>query len=214
MRKRKLLVCLDEVDQLKEYNILYTLLRNGIGLILISNHYHALMRLDSRITSSLALTEVNFPAYTRDEIYDIIKDRIQFAFRPRTIKDDLLRIVSAMADGDVRIALQILLRAGKKAEDKGLKQITIEEVKKAAREARKFKQSYLLKKLNEHQRIIYEILEKKRKMPSGLLYKKYCKLVSKPVVDRAYRNYMKRMVILGLVKADGFGRWKNYEIVI
>ena len=51
-------------------------------------------------------------------------------------------------------------------------------------------------------------------MPSGLLYKKYCKLVSKPVVDRAYRNYMKKMVELGLVKADGFGRWKIYEVVV
>jgi len=32
------------------------------------------------------------------------------------------------------------------------------------------------------------------KMPSGLLYREYCKLVSKPVVARAYRNYMKRRI--------------------
>jgi hypothetical protein len=51
-------------------------------------------------------------------------------------------------------------------------------------------------------------------MPSGLLYKEYCKLFSSPVVDRAYKNYMKRMVNLGLVKCEGFGRWKSYEIVI
>jgi len=42
----------------------------------------------------------------------------------------------------------------------------------------------------------------------------YCKLVKSPVVDRAYRNYMKRMAELGLVKAEGFGRWKIYEIVV
>jgi hypothetical protein len=34
-----------------------------------------------------------------------------------------------------------------------------------------------------------------------------------PVVDRAYRNYMRRMVGLGLIKSEGKGRWKSYEIV-
>jgi len=214
LEKRKIIVCLDEVDQLKEFNVLYTLLRNGCGLILISNHYHALMHLDGRISSSLALTEINFPLYTKDEIYDIAKDRVQFAFRPGAIKDDLTRIISAMANGDARIALQILLRAAKKAEDKNLKHITIEEIKQASKEAHKFKKSYLLKKLNEHQRVIYEILERKIKMASGALYKEYRSLVSKPVVDRAYRNYMKRMVELGLVKVEGKGRWKIFEIVM
>ena len=50
-------------------------------------------------------------------------------------------------------------------------------------------------------------------MPSGLLYKEYRRLVAKPVVDRAYTNYMKRMAELGLVKDVGSGRWKNYEIM-
>ena len=51
-------------------------------------------------------------------------------------------------------------------------------------------------------------------MASGTLYKEYRNLVSKPVVARAYRNYMKRMVELGLVKVEGKGRWKSYEIVV
>lgn len=50
-------------------------------------------------------------------------------------------------------------------------------------------------------------------MPSGFLYRKYCKAVANPVVDRAYRNYMKQMVELGLVKAERKGRWKVYEII-
>ena len=51
-------------------------------------------------------------------------------------------------------------------------------------------------------------------LSSGLLYEEYCKLVKNPVVDRAYRNYMKRMVGSGLVKVEGLGRWKIYEIVV
>jgi hypothetical protein len=38
-------------------------------------------------------------------------------------------------------------------------------------------------------------------------YREHCKVIRNSVVDRAYRNYMKRMVNLGLVKM------KSYEIV-
>jgi hypothetical protein len=73
---------------------------------------------------------------------------------------------------------------------------------------------YPIDKLYEHQGTIYDILEKKRKLSSGLLYNEYCTLVKSPVVDRAYRNYMQRMVNLGLVRCEGKGRWKRYEIVM
>jgi len=38
-------------------------------------------------------------------------------------------------------------------------------------------------------------------------------IMKSPVVDRAYRNYARRMVNLGLIKAEGKGRWKRYVIV-
>jgi len=95
-----------------------------------------------------------------------------------------------------------------------LNHVTIKEMKEASREAKKLKKSYILSKLNEHQLVIYEILEKKMRMASGMLYKEYCKLVSKPVVTGAYRNYMKKMVDLGLVSTKGKGRWKTYEIKV
>jgi orc1/cdc6 family replication initiation protein len=214
IEKKKLIVCLDEVDQLKDFDILYTLARNGFGLILASTHYHALMNLPLRIKSSLALTEIEFPAYKPEELFDILKDRARFSFRLNSIKDELIRIVSVMAEGDARVGLEILRRAGKKAEDKGLRKVTIEEIKQAAKEAKRFKASFFLSKLNEHQKIIYEILGKRKRMASGELYREYCKVVKNPVVDRAYRNYMRRMVELGLVKVEGFGRWKSYEIII
>jgi len=214
VKKKKIVVCLDEVDQLNGFDILYDLARNGFGLILASTHYHALMNLPSRIKSSLALTEIEFPAYKPDELFDILKDRAEFSFRPNSISRELIKIASVMAEGDARVGLEILRRAGKKAEDKNLKKVTIEEIKQAAKEAKRFKTSYFTSKLNEHQRLIYEILEKKMKIASGELYKEYCKLVHQPVGDRAYRNYMRKMVDLGLVNDKGRGRWKFYEIVL
>ena len=211
-RKKKIIVCLDEVDQLKSFDILYTLARNRCGLILISTSYHALIDLASRIKSSLALTEIEFPVYKPEELFDILKDRVRFAFRPDTISRELIKIASIAAEGDARVGLEILRRAGRKAESRGLRKVTIEEIKQAIKEAKRLKKSYFLSKLNEYQKIIYRILLKRKSIPSGELYREYCKYVKNPVVDRAYRNYMKKMVKLGFVKADGKGRWKSYEV--
>jgi len=60
----------------------------------------------------------------------------------------------------------------------------------------------------------YEIVEERRKINSGELYREYCRRVKNPVSDRAYRNYMKKMARLGLVEEKGYGRWRRYEIVI
>jgi len=214
LKRKKIIVCLDEVDQLKDFDVLYTLARNGSGLILASTHYHALMHLSSRIKSSLALTEIEFPKYARDELFDILKDRVEFSFKPGTLKSELIRIVSVMADGDARLGLEILRRAGRKAEHRGKDEVTVEEINDAAKEVRRFRKSPLLSRLNEHERIIYEILGRRKKLPSGELYKEYCKLASDPVVDRAYRNYMRKMLCLGLVRVKGSGRWKYYYVVV
>ncbi|MGH9922009.1 MAG: Cdc6/Cdc18 family protein [Nitrososphaerales archaeon] len=211
--KRKVIVCLDEVDQLKEPEILYTLARKEIGIVMISNHSFMSWDLDSRVKSSLLLKEIEFRPYSHQELFSILKDRIGFALRPTSISDDLLRTVSVIAKGDARVGLLTLKAAARNAQEKRLLLITIEEVKHAIKGAKILRLSYLLKKLNQHQRVIYEILKKKVRMASGRLYEEYSKVASEPVVDRAYRNYMKRMIELGLVRVEGSGRWKKYEIV-
>ncbi len=208
------IICLDEFDHLKDTDILYVLARNNYGIILVSNEKLCLSGIDSRISSGLFLNEIEFKPYSRNEIFDILKERVSYGFRPNAISDSLLSIVSGMCNGDARIGLQILRVAAKDAESKGLENITIEEIKSAAKCARKYRLSYLFSKLNEHQRIIYEILKKNRTMESGKLFDEYRKSVTDIVTDRSYRNYMERMEELGLVQSIGSGRWKKYEIVV
>jgi orc1/cdc6 family replication initiation protein len=214
VKKKKIIACLDEVDRLKDFDLLYLLTRNNCGLILISTFYHALMNLANRIRNSLALTEIEFPTYSSIELYDIIKDRVEFAFHPGTLKTELVRIASVAAQGDARVGLEIVRKAGKKAEVRCLSEVSINELREAISETNRLKAIYPVDKLNEHQKAIYEILKKKRKMSSGLLYNEYCNSIKSHVVDRAYRNYMRRMVDLGLIKSEGKGRWKSYEIVL
>lgn len=212
--KKKPIVCLDESDHLKDTDVLYTLARNSCGLILISNQAFSLSDIDRRIKSRLFLDDIEFKPYNREEILGILKDRVSCGFRPGTISDSLLTIVSGLCNGDARIGLQTLRVAANEAELKGLNMITVEEIKAAARCTRKYRLSYLLGKLNEHQRIIYEILKKKKVMSSGELFVEYRKFSKHAMVDRSYRNYMDKMKELGLVREIGTGRWKKYEIVL
>jgi cell division control protein 6 len=182
-------------------------------LILISTRCHVLASLTSRIRSSLALTEIEFPAYKTDELYDIIRDRVEFAFRPCSLKNEFIKLASVAARGDARTGLEIVRKAGKKAEVRYLNEVTMRELEETINETNKMKMVFPLDRLNEHQNIIYDILEKKRKLSSGLLYNEYRTSIQTPVVDRAYRNYMQRMVDLGLIKSEGKGRWKCFEIV-
>jgi cell division control protein 6 len=214
VKKTKIIVCLDEVDRLDDFDLLYLLARGGCGLILISTRCHVLVSLTTRIRGSLALTEIEFPPYKTDELYDIIRDRVEYAFRPGSLKNEFIKLASVAAQGDARTGLEIVRKAGKKAEVRYLNEVTMRELEETINETNKLKMVYPVDKLNAHQKVIYDILEKKRKLSSGLLYTEYCTLMRSPVVDRAYRNYMRRMVNLGLIKSEGKGRWKQYEIVV
>lgn len=210
--KRKVIVCLDEADHIREPNVLYTLARNGVGIIMISNHSFMNWNLDNRITSGLLLNEITFKPYSHQELFDILKDRASFAFRPGSVRQEIIKVISIMAGGDARVGLLMFKSAAKNAESKGLSQVTIEEVKQSLKGAKRLRQSYVLRKLNDHQKAIYEILKRKVRIASGQLFNEYKKSVDKPVVSRAYRGYMHAMVELGLVKVEGNGRWRKYVI--
>lgn len=209
---RKMIICLDESDHLKDDGILYSLASNAHGLILISNDSQSLSTIDDRIRSRILMNEIEFKPYTRDEILSILHERVSCGLRPGTVDANLLSIVAGMCNGDARIGLQVLKMAAREAETKTMEKITIEEVKKASKCVRRHSLSYLLRKLNDHQKVIFEILKDKGTMPSGRLYAEYCKAVEDPVVDRAYRIHMERIEELGLVKSEGSGRWKKYVL--
>jgi Cdc6-like AAA superfamily ATPase len=208
---KKIIICLDEVDQIRQPQVLYTLARYGFGLIMISNHSFINWDLDGRIKSSLILNEVEFKPYSRDELFDILNQRVSFALRPRSIETDLIRTIAVMAGGDARVGLLILKASAKNAEARGSHSVTLDDVKSSMKGARRLRVSYLLKKLNDHQRVIYDILKRRMRMTSGELYNEYCKSVTKPIGQRWYGTFMHGMVEMGLVRMEGKGRWKEYE---
>jgi len=210
-KSKSLVVYLDEVDRLVDRDLLYVLSRVGIGLVLSSTHYHTLSSLPSRITSSLGLSEIQFPKYTVEETIAIVRDRVEQSVRPGALRTSLLKLSAVLADGDARVALETIRRAALMAEHNNSKRIELADVKKAAKEANTLRLEYLFSKLNKHQRIVYDALAKRGRLDSGRLYRIYRRNAAKPVVDRAYRKYMKEMESLGLVKSEGEGRWRSYR---
>ncbi|MGI0013730.1 MAG: Cdc6/Cdc18 family protein [Nitrososphaera sp.] len=210
---RKMVICLDEADHLKSTEILKTLARSSGGIILICNNPRSISDIETRIRSGLLFNEVEFKPYSYEEILSILRARVSHGLRPGALGNDLLSLTAKLSHGDARIGLQTIKVAAKDAESNGLERITAEDIKSATKCTRKYNALYLLGKLTEDQRAVYEILKKNKNMNSGRLYSDYRKLVKNPVVDRAYRKRMKKMEELGLVKSQGSGRWKKYALI-
>ena len=210
---KKIIVCLDESDHIKDLDVLYIIARNSHNMILVSNQSYPIPKMDSRIRSSVLLNEIEFKHYSSDEILQILKERVAYGIRQTSLEIQLLSILSKICCGDARVALQGLKIAAKEAEAKDLDKITIDEIRSAIKCSRKYRRSYVLGKLNDHQMIIYRILKDNGSMRSGELFKEYLRVSREPVVDRAYRNYMERLVELGLVKRHGDGKWRCYESI-
>lgn len=213
-KKKQLVICLDEFDMLESKEILYNLSRLGIGLILIANDPYALVDVDPRIKSSLNAESIEFPAYKPDEIFDILKERRKYALVPGAIRDEELKMIARLCNGDARIAIETLRRAALIAEEKEEKRIVKEDIQKAFGSTKNLRKTEALKKLNEHEKALYMLLEKHKTLDTVRLFALYKEAVEKPSSQRSYRNYMKHLVQLGLVKSYGELTGRKYEIVV
>ncbi len=130
-----LLLTLDEIDYLfrdSETNtLLYTFTRindensyvsdQRISLLVITRNKEFLYLLDSSTKSSLAKNIVKFPSYSKEQLYDILKSRINLGVKDDSISDEqILSIAKFTTDkgGDARLAIEILWRSIKIAENK------------------------------------------------------------------------------------------------
>lgn len=208
---KNVVVCLDEVDQVKNDRILEALSLQQCGLILISNRHFFFDSIEDRLRSRLFLAEVEFSVYKKSELADIIRERIDYALAPGSISNDLIEIAATWSNGDARVALQTVRAAAMNADSKRRDSIVIDDVREAIKGARKSKLEYVKSKLNEHQKFLMDEIERNREIDSGELFRKYQDSFHDPVGERAYRNQMEQLVQSGLVREAGEGRWRKFE---
>jgi cell division control protein 6 len=123
-----IIVIFDEIDQLKDHNILYNLSRAGenirlkedvfIGVIGLSNDLFFSDKIESRIISSLGRRDFVFPPYDANQLSQILRDR-SIAFEDGVLDEIVIPMCaaySAQEHGDARKALMLLETAGEVAE--------------------------------------------------------------------------------------------------
>jgi cell division control protein 6 len=122
-------VALDEFDQLSDRTeIVYDLqmlneeAKNKVGVIMVSNQHPRQINLDPRSRSRLNCQTLEFQSYTTPQLEKILRKRVEQAFRPGAVPDEVVESIAervAEESGDCREALNLLLRAGRKADRSG-----------------------------------------------------------------------------------------------
>jgi len=163
--EKYVVIILDEVDKLRDTNLLYCipravenedLDRMNISIIGITNSLKFKEeRLDARILSSFGRKEIVFPAYDANQLREILNNRAKSAFFDGVLDSSVIPLCAALSVsggyGDAREAISLLRVAGEIAERQQSSMVKEEHVRAA--------QAYV-----EHDRIA-EVIEK---LPSSL----------------------------------------------
>ncbi len=141
---KRFVLVLDEVDILLKkggIDLIYQISRYNddeqtkvsMSMILISQEY-ILDKLDEASLSSFKRANVvRFNKYSRDELLDIIKGRVELALRTDAIDDDALDLIADNSDeyGDARFAIDLLDKSARIAEERPEGRVGAEDVRAA-----------------------------------------------------------------------------------
>lgn len=113
------------------------------SLLLVSQNASFMDQLNKGVKSSLGNAIIEFPPYTKDQIFEILLNRAQEALQASAYTEEILEMISDVAGvdpesqnksqlrGDARYALDILWRASKLAELNGSAKILPSHVREA-----------------------------------------------------------------------------------
>ncbi|MEM4368803.1 MAG: AAA family ATPase, partial [Candidatus Woesearchaeota archaeon] len=129
LNKKQAVFVLDEVDKLEEPWIIYSIL-NDIwkkSVLLITNYKSSFEGLDERIRSRLTAELIEFAPYNKEETYEILKQRVEYAFVPGCFGQEALKAIAEKAAerGDVRVGIYLLREAGLAAEEQSSRKVEI-----------------------------------------------------------------------------------------
>jgi cell division control protein 6 len=147
--KTYVLIVLDEIDYLirssKDSSIIYDFTRlnefdltqhcNVLGVIFIARSTEFYNKIDQAELSTLGRVPIDFPAYTSEQVSDILIKRCSESFNPNIIGTDIIDevsfiTVSKQINGDIRYALDLLLFSGQLAEAQGTGRVILDQIRK------------------------------------------------------------------------------------
>ena len=177
-REAQLLVVFDEIDAILKKgssDLIYHLTRfsdeslkekNPVSLILISQK-DVIPDLDTASLSTFKRSNVlSLNRYTRDELKDILNQRVNLAFHVGVVQQDSVDLIADIASewGDARFAIELLWKAGIAADHEHTDLVTPEHVRIAKAETYSFVTETKLKNLERHQLLtLYAVAKRLKK---------------------------------------------------
>jgi len=201
--RKPILLVLDEMDGLRQDSLLYVVSRSNerqlmFGIIGITNNKALLSKLDNRVRSSLRFSEMEFRAYSEEQLVSILRTRAERALSPKSFDERLLlKTVRSVEGGSARIAIERLWKAAKHAEKAGRDRIRIQDLEDVITEQPIFKLPEF--KLSSEELLIMEILDP-GELRSSELYERFIKKI--PKTKRQIRNYIELLEKKGLVESE------------
>lgn len=177
-----LLVILDEVDALLRAdgsNLVYDLTRftsetgpawTGVSLILVSQE-NVLGQLDAASLSTFKQNNAyEFPRYESTSLEAIVRQRVILAFQPGAVPDDVAQLVAdqAAGEGNARLAIEVLQKAGQMADAERRRQVEADDVRAAKADSYSYITTTKLVAMQRHPLLV--LLALARRLRKGEAY--------------------------------------------
>jgi cell division control protein 6 len=224
-----LVVALDDVNYLFYENeasdTLYSMLRAHeehagakIGVICISSDLDldVIDELDGRVQSVFRPEEVFFPTYGEREIVDILRERVDRGFQEDVLSPvvlDRVAELTAESNGDLRVGIDLLRRAGLNAEMRAATSVSVEDVDEAYDKSKYVHLSRALRGLSESEAALVSVIADHEGDRAGDVYDRF-----NDETDLGYTRYseiINKLDQLGIVDAsytDVEGRGRSREL--
>ncbi|MGB9838015.1 ORC1-type DNA replication protein [Methanothermobacter sp.] len=226
---RALVVALDDINHLfysKNANkVLYDILRahevfEGVrtGVFAVLSDIEFRYALDKNVNSIFIPQEIIFPPYTREEIFNILRDRVRVGFYPGVISDELIdRITDHTVDtGDLRYGIDLLRVCGNLAESDASPVIREEHLERALRSAGPVNLMHTVRTLNRQERefLMSMVDAEDDEITAGRLYELFHKRTGASY--SSFNRTIEKLEFLRLIdtKLTGKGVRGNSRIVI
>ena len=228
---RVLVVALDDVNYLfyesEASDTLYSLLRAHeeqggakIGVIVVSSDLDLDMieALDGRVQSVFRPEEVYFPKYDEPEIGEILRERVRRGFYDGVVDAPVLdRVAELTADqgGDLRVGIDLLRRAGLKAEMRASRTVEPQDVEAAYDTSKYVHLSRRLQGLADSERALVEVIAEHDGERAGDIYEAF-----HDRTDLGYTRYseiINKLDQLGIIDAtytEVEGRGRSRELTL
>jgi cell division control protein 6 len=220
-------LALDEFDSLVELEgteAVYKLTRlqetrqnrpQRLSLICILRNLNVIASLDLSTRSTLQSNVISLQKYDRQQLTDILKDRILLAFKPATVPEETVSLIAELAfseNGNARFGIELLWRAGKYANAEERDIVTPECVREAVSSIIPAMRKSDLVSLGFHEKLFLlgtaRLFKQTQKAQVSLTEAEQAYTIAceesnaKPISHTQLWKYVKTLSAIGILKAE------------